>query len=153
VSNVKPGLRWSRFAAEAGDIANDIANLIHRFRFAFVGTIRQDGTPRISPVETHVVDQDLVMVMIPRTRKAADLRRDNRVVLQSRLSIERIRHPSTSFEDGACVLPPIAKRPQVRSRRRVAGALVPIGCSLHWSSRTRRIRVGMMMARPSCGGG
>ena len=77
------GLQWAAFADEAQDLAGDIATLIDRFRFALLGTIRRDGTPRISPVETHLVGEDLMLVMIPRTRKASDVRRDNRVTLQS----------------------------------------------------------------------
>jgi hypothetical protein len=80
------GLKWSAFAAEATSLADDIARLIGRFRFAFLGTIRRDGSPRISPVETHLVEGRLLMVMIPRTRKAQDVRRDNRVALQSPIS-------------------------------------------------------------------
>ena len=34
-------------------------------------------------METHLVGDDLMMVMIPRSRKAADVRRDDRIVLQS----------------------------------------------------------------------
>lgn len=61
----------------------DVRALIDTFRFAILATIRRDGSPRISTVETHFVGDDLMIVMIPRTRKAADVRRDNRVVLQS----------------------------------------------------------------------
>lgn len=77
------GLRWSQFAQEAQDLADEIAQVIKYFDFALVATIRKDGTPRMSAVETHLVGDDLVSVMIPNTRKAADLRRDNRVTLQS----------------------------------------------------------------------
>ena len=79
----KPGLVWAEFAAETGAIANDIAGLVERYGFGLVGTIRRDGTPRISAVETHLVNDDLMVVMIPRTRKASDVRRDDRITMQS----------------------------------------------------------------------
>ncbi|MDQ3916728.1 MAG: pyridoxamine 5'-phosphate oxidase family protein [Actinomycetota bacterium] len=77
------GLRWSEFSDETSELARDIAAVVERYRFALVATIRKDGTPRISAVETHLVGDDLVLVMIPNTRKAADVRRDNRLTLQS----------------------------------------------------------------------
>lgn len=77
------GVRWSSFADRASELASDVEELIDRFGFALVGTIRRDGTPRISPVEVHLVGDDLMLVMLPRTRKAADVRRDDRIVLQS----------------------------------------------------------------------
>jgi len=77
------GILWSEFVIEAGELASEISGVIERYRFALIGNIRRDGTPRISPVETHVVDHDLAVVMLPQTRKAEDVRRDERVTLQS----------------------------------------------------------------------
>jgi hypothetical protein len=48
-----------------------------------VGTIRRDGTPRISPVEPFVMDGDLWLSMLWRSTKAADLKRDPRVLVHS----------------------------------------------------------------------
>jgi hypothetical protein len=48
-----------------------------------VGTVRQDGAPRISPVEAHIVRGQLMLVMIGSSWKARDLARDPRVTLQS----------------------------------------------------------------------
>lgn len=77
------GVNWAEFEREAAGLGSDVRRLIERFGFALVGTVRRDGTPRISPVETHLVGDELTLVMLPRTRKAADLRRDDRIVLQS----------------------------------------------------------------------
>ena len=79
----KPGVRWAEFSDEARELARDIAGLIEQYRFALIGTIRRDGTPRISAVETHLVSDHLMLVMIPKTRKASDIRRDDRITLQS----------------------------------------------------------------------
>ncbi len=48
-----------------------------------VGTIRRDGTPRISPVEPFVMDGDLWLSMLWQSTKAADLKRDPRVLVHS----------------------------------------------------------------------
>jgi hypothetical protein len=57
--------------------------LTERSGFVIAGTIRVDGTPRISPVAAHLVSSDLMLVMIPGTHKARDVLRDHRIVLQS----------------------------------------------------------------------
>ncbi len=48
-----------------------------------VGTIRADGTPRISPVEPLFWNGDLWLSMLWGSRKAADLLRDPRVLVHS----------------------------------------------------------------------
>ncbi len=75
--------RWADFAEAAPEIATPAQALLERFRFVFIGTIRRDGTPRISPVEAHLVGGALVLVMIRGTLKARDVLRDPRVVLNT----------------------------------------------------------------------
>jgi hypothetical protein len=48
-----------------------------------VGTIRRDGTPRLSPVEPLVLDGDLWLSMMWGSTKAADLLRDPRILVHS----------------------------------------------------------------------
>ena len=74
---------WADFEAAAPELAAQGRELIERFRFVLAGTIRRDGTPRISPVETHIVSGHLMLVMISGTRKAGDLLRDPRILLNS----------------------------------------------------------------------
>lgn len=74
---------WANFEAAAPHLATQCRELIERFRFVLVGTIRRDGTPRISPVEAHIVNSDLMLVMISGTLKARDLLRDPRILLNS----------------------------------------------------------------------
>ncbi len=76
-------LRWADFEAAVPELAARGRALIERFGFILAGTIRADGTPRISPVAAHLVSGDLMLVMIPGTQKARDVRRDSRIVLQS----------------------------------------------------------------------
>lgn len=51
--------------------------------FAYLGTLRPDGRPRISPVEAHVWDGRLLIGVMPRSLKARDLGRDPRCTLQT----------------------------------------------------------------------
>lgn len=46
-----------------------------------MGTIRADGTPRISPCEPYFVDGELLLGMMWRSKKALDLRRDPRLTV------------------------------------------------------------------------
>lgn len=48
-----------------------------------LGTIRADGSPRISPMEPRIVGDHLVMVGMPGTRKYRDLERDPRFCLHT----------------------------------------------------------------------
>jgi len=75
--------RWADFESSAPDLAAQGRELIDRFGFVLVGTIRRDGTPRISPVEARVVQGHLMLVMIRGTHKARDVLRDSRLVLNT----------------------------------------------------------------------
>jgi hypothetical protein len=75
--------RWADFEGAAPDLAVRVRELIDRSGFVLVGTIRRDGTPRISPVEARVVQGHLTLVMIRGTHKAHDVLRDSRLVLNT----------------------------------------------------------------------
>jgi hypothetical protein len=48
-----------------------------------LGTLRRDGSPRVSPVGAFFAGGELLIGVMARSAKAADLRRDSRVALQS----------------------------------------------------------------------
>jgi hypothetical protein len=75
--------RWADFQSAAPELAAQGRELIDRFGFVLVGTIRRDGTPRISPVEVRVVQGHLMLVMIRGTHKVGDVLRDPRLVLNT----------------------------------------------------------------------
>jgi hypothetical protein len=52
-------------------------------RVALLGTLRRDGSPRISPIEPYLAEGQLLIGAMAWTGKAADLRRDPRYVLHS----------------------------------------------------------------------
>ena len=52
-----------------------------------VVTIRLDGTPRLSPVEPYLMDGQLLLSMLWRSRKAQDLLRDPRVTAEEMMAL------------------------------------------------------------------
>jgi hypothetical protein len=50
---------------------------------AMLGTLRRDGSPRISPVEPYLIEGQLLVGAMAWSTKVADLRRDPRYVLHS----------------------------------------------------------------------
>jgi pyridoxamine 5'-phosphate oxidase-like protein len=76
-------LKWSEFAAAAPDLAALGQERFRRAGIVLVGTIRQDGTPRISPVEYYEVEGHLMLGMMWQSFKARDLLRDPRCLVHS----------------------------------------------------------------------
>jgi len=76
---------WSRLEAEAPELA---ALALERLApgFGLIGTVRADGSPRVSAVEILLFDDELVLGIMRRSAKARDLRRDPRVAFQSPVS-------------------------------------------------------------------
>jgi pyridoxamine 5'-phosphate oxidase-like protein len=85
--------RWADFETAAPELARRGIELIGRFGFVLLGTIRRDGTPRISPIEARVVEGHLMLVIIRGTHKARDVLRDPRLVLNT---------PVTDAADPGC---------------------------------------------------
>jgi hypothetical protein len=76
-------MNWQSFEESAPELAT-----LARARFggagvALLGTLRRDGWPRISPLEVFIVDGELMLGMIWRSKKALDLLRDPRLVVHS----------------------------------------------------------------------
>jgi general stress protein 26 len=75
--------RWSEVVAEAPALAATAEERFRAHRHAFLATIRTDGSPRVSGIETTFADGELWLGMMPDSRKGADLRRDPRFALHS----------------------------------------------------------------------
>jgi hypothetical protein len=74
---------WDEFEAAAPDLAARVGARLRDAGFVYAGTIRRDGTPRISPVEAHIAGGALVVTVVAGTHKARDLRRDPRITLNT----------------------------------------------------------------------
>lgn len=76
--------RWSEFRAEA-PIVSEVFERRHAAtgNLCFMGTLRADGWPRISPVEPAFFRSDLYLVGMANTRKFHDLARDPRFTVHT----------------------------------------------------------------------
>ncbi|MBH0780294.1 pyridoxamine 5'-phosphate oxidase family protein [Nocardia bovistercoris] len=75
---------WSEFTEQAPTIA---AVFTRRHRatgnLCMLATLRADGSPRISPLEPRIFEDDLVLAGMPNTTKFHDLSRDPRFCLHT----------------------------------------------------------------------
>lgn len=76
-------MRWSEFAAYQCLLAAVAHDQLIKPCVLLIGTIRRDGSPRISGVEPLIMDGDLWLSMMPASTKARDLHRDPRILLHS----------------------------------------------------------------------
>lgn len=79
-------VRWAEFERQAPELAALGEALFRATGLVMVGTLRADGRPRITPVETRFVDGDLQLGMMWQSRKALDLLRDPRCAVHSTTS-------------------------------------------------------------------
>jgi hypothetical protein len=79
----RPMATWQTLRALAPEIVNVGEDRLRQFHLAMLGTIRADGTPRISPVEPYIGSGELLIGLIRRSAKARDLLRDPRCTLHS----------------------------------------------------------------------
>jgi len=76
-------MRWQEFAEACPEIADRAIERFGRQELCMLGTLRADGSPRISPCELDFADGQLILGMMWRSRKALDLLRDPRCVLHT----------------------------------------------------------------------
>ena len=62
-------------------VIDPILQVLRRTGIGILGTLRADGSPRVSPIEVSIQDGDLFVGMMPGSRKALDVTRDPRVCL------------------------------------------------------------------------
>jgi hypothetical protein len=65
-------VNWQAFAAAAPELAHLGGRRLAASRLVLLGTLRADGSPRISPVEPYEVDGELLLGMMWQSRKALD---------------------------------------------------------------------------------
>jgi Pyridoxamine 5'-phosphate oxidase len=76
-------MKWSAIAASEPALGVVVFDMMIRPGVLLVGTIRRDGSPRISGAEPLVMDGDLWLSMMRTSAKAMDLARDPRILLHS----------------------------------------------------------------------
>lgn len=75
--------RWADVAAAVPELAAEAMGFLDAHTHKTLATLRRDGSPRISGVETRVHDGDVYLGMMHRSLKALDLLRDPRFALHS----------------------------------------------------------------------
>jgi hypothetical protein len=76
-------MRWRDLERAAPEIARLGKDRLDSSRVALLGTLRQDGSPRISPVEPYLWQGDLLFGTMAWSLKTGDLLRDPRCALHS----------------------------------------------------------------------
>jgi Pyridoxamine 5'-phosphate oxidase len=76
-------MTWAELEQAAPELARALRSRFEACRLALLGTIRADGSPRISPVEPYFTTAALLFGAMARSAKARDLDRDPRCVLHS----------------------------------------------------------------------
>ena len=74
---------WQDVAQAAPEFAQRVQALFDAHKHKTLATLRADGSPRISGIETVFKDGELTFGSMPNARKGADLRRDPRFALHS----------------------------------------------------------------------
>src|SRR4051812_32681259 len=76
-------MRWEDFEASSPRLADLGRERLQKPGVVLIGTIRTDGTPRISPVEPFFWSGELWLPLMWHSIKANDLSRDPRVLIHS----------------------------------------------------------------------
>lgn len=79
-------MNWTAFTQAAPKLAALFRERLDKTGLALIGTIRKDGTPRISPLEADVFEHHLLLGMMWQSKKALDLLRDPRCLVHSVVS-------------------------------------------------------------------
>lgn len=74
---------WREFEAAEPEFAQRVQGLFDAHKHKTIATLRADGSPRISGIETKFTGGELTFGSMPDARKGADLKRDPRLALHS----------------------------------------------------------------------
>ena len=74
-------MRWATFESAAPVLASFGRERILATGILLLGTLRADGWPRISPCEAYLVNEELLLGMMPGSKKVHDLKRDSRLTV------------------------------------------------------------------------
>ena len=80
---MKETASWGEFETASPELARLARGLFDETGLVMLGTIRRDGSPRVSPVEFFIFAGELYLGMIWRSYKAQDLQRDPRCMVMN----------------------------------------------------------------------
>ena len=85
---------WADFETAEPAFAETVRARFEQYKHQVLATLRADGSPRVTGIETNFRFGELWLGMMPNSRKALDLRRDPRCALQANPG------PDDSMADG-----------------------------------------------------
>jgi hypothetical protein len=74
---------WSTFERSAPELAAEVRRCLEAHKHKTLATVRRDGSPRVSGIESEFADGELWIGSMWQARKAHDLQRDPRYALHS----------------------------------------------------------------------
>jgi hypothetical protein len=74
---------WADVESAEPDFAKTVQRVFDLHKHKTIATLRRDGSPRISGIETEFSDGEIYLGMMPGSVKVADLLRDPRLALHS----------------------------------------------------------------------
>lgn len=74
---------WQEIESAEPDFARRVQKRFDAYRHKVIATLRKDGSPRISGIETEFDNGQVTLGMMPGSAKARDLQRDPRLALHS----------------------------------------------------------------------
>jgi hypothetical protein len=77
------GVTWHEFEDAAPELAELGRRRFEATHVALLGTLRRNGSPRISPIEPYLTRDRLLLGMLAGSQKARDLLRDSRCTVHS----------------------------------------------------------------------
>ena len=80
---------WRQFVTAEPEMAREVAAAFAVRKHCTLATVRADGAPRISGTEVTFTEDDVLLGMMPDSRKCLDVRRDPRVVLLTPVADKR----------------------------------------------------------------
>jgi hypothetical protein len=100
---------WHEIETQAPDLAQLVRSRIEQHTVAMLATLRRDGSPRISGIETTFDDGELWLGMMPDSLKAKDLLRDPRFALHGATIDKDVAEPDVKLAGRAVVVEGQAK--------------------------------------------
>ena len=110
---------WNEFARQAPEFA-EFGKTRFQSGVAYLGTLREDGGPRVHPV-TPIVGEQLFLFMEPTSPKGKDLQRDARYTLHC--SVENMNGGAGEFYVRGCAT--ISGEPSLREQAVRAAPYAP----------------------------
>ncbi len=122
---------WAHFAGAAPELAAKGLARFDATGLSLIGTLRRDGSPRISAVEPFVFEGELALGMMWRSVKALDLLRDPRCVVHSTISDKAGTEGEFKVYGRAVAVDDLSTRERYCSELRVATGWAPEGHEWH----------------------